>query len=189
MIPTAFFARDPVSCARELIGARLVWGRCTGIIVETEAYAAKNDEACHTFFRPSTRDFISRNRAGTSYVYLNYGVHWMLNILVKGREDGFVLIRALEPIAGIKIMKSRRGVKNIKQLCSGPGKLTQALEISGKHHEIDLCQRDSRCFVAAAMPVQIVADGRIGISRARTLPWRFTLEGSEFLSARVRPLR
>ena len=189
MIPAAFFTRDPVSCARELIGTRLVWGRCTGTIVETEAYAAENDEACHTFFRPSTRDFVSRNTPGTSYVYLNYGVHWMLNVLVKGRQDGFVLIRALEPIAGIKIMKSRRGVENIKQLCSGPGKLTQALEISGKNHEIDLCQRNSRCFVAAATPAQTVADGRIGISRATILPWRFTLAGSEFLSARVRPVR
>lgn len=189
MISKAFFARDPVSCARELIGARLVWGRCAGVIVETEAYAAENDEACHTFFRPSTRDFVSRNSAGTSYVYLNYGVHWMLNVLVKGRRNGFVLIRALEPIAGIKKMESRRRVENMKQLCSGPGKLTQALEISGKHHEIDLCRDRSRCFVAPATPIQIVADGRIGISRATALPWRFTLKGSEFLSARVRPLR
>ncbi len=93
IIPASFFERDPLICARELIGAELFWGNCSGVLVETEAYNAINDEACHTFMRPSTRAFIERNKAGAAYVYFNYGMHWMLNVLVKGQENGFVLIR------------------------------------------------------------------------------------------------
>src|SRR5213075_3062116 len=121
MIGRAFFRRDPLSCARELVGAELVWGECAGIIVETEAYLARNDEAAHTFTRPSARAFIEQNKPGAAYVYFNYGVHWMLNVLVKGgRADGFVLIRALEPTRGIPLMRKRRGVHDLVRLCSGP---------------------------------------------------------------------
>ena len=133
-----FFRSDPLICARELIGARLNWGRCAGIIVETEAYCAVGDEAAHTFVRPSARTFVERHKAGTAYVYFNYGVHWMLNVLVKGKQDGFVLFRALEPVSGLELMRRRRGVEEVRQLCSGPGKLTQALDITGRHHEMDL---------------------------------------------------
>src|SRR6185312_9171499 len=121
MLSASFFRRDPLTCARELIGTELLWGRCSGIIVETEAYTALNDEAAHTFTRPSARAFIERNKAGAAYVYFNYGVHWMLNVLVKGTEEGFVLIRALEPRRGVELMKRRRGVNDLRQLCSGPG--------------------------------------------------------------------
>ncbi len=101
MVDGAFFQRDPLACARELIGTELVWGRCAGIIVETEAYLVENDEACHTFSRPSARSFVERNKGGACYIYFNYGVHWMLNVLVKGGpRDGLILIRALEPTAG-----------------------------------------------------------------------------------------
>ena len=99
--PRVFFKRDPLTCARELIGTELIWDDCSGIVVEVEAYAAINDEAAHTFTRPSARSFIERNNAGAAYVYFNYGMHWMLNVLVKGDENGFVLIRALEPRKGI----------------------------------------------------------------------------------------
>jgi DNA-3-methyladenine glycosylase len=139
MIRASFFRRDPLTCARELIGTELIWGECSGVVVEVEAYAAIDDEAAHTFTRPSARSFIERNKAGTAYVYFNYGVHWMLNVLVKGNANGFVLIRALEPRQGIELMKRRRGVNDLRQLCSGPGKITQAFAISGRHHEIDLC--------------------------------------------------
>src|SRR5579884_4467702 len=108
IILARFFQRDPVTCARELIGAELVWGECSGIVVETEAYAALNDEAAHTFTRPSARSFIERNQAGAAYVYWNYGMHWMLNVLVKGEANGFVLIRALEPRRGVELMKKDR---------------------------------------------------------------------------------
>jgi len=183
MIGRSFFRRDPLSCARELIGAELVWGECAGIIVEVEAYAAVNDEAAHTFTRPSARAFIECNKAGAAYIYFSYGNHWMLNVLVKGEENGFVLIRALEPKTGIDRMKTRRGIDDVKRLCSGPGKLTQALDINDRHHEMDLCADPGHCFVFNKDAIfDVVADKRIGISRSAHLPWRFTLRGSPFVS-------
>jgi DNA-3-methyladenine glycosylase len=184
IIPVSFFERDPLICARELIGAELIWGNCSGVLVETEAYNAIDDEACHTFMRPSTRAFIERNKAGAAYVYFNYGMHWMLNVLVKGRENGFVLIRALEPRTGIERMKKRRKLDDVKRLCSGPGKLTQALDITDRHHEMDLCADPGHCFAQnAEATVKVVADQRIGITRSAHLPWRYTLHGSPFVSA------
>jgi len=187
IIRASFFKRDPIRCARELIGTELIWSDCSGVIVETEAYNAKDDEACHTFMRPSTRAFIERNKAGAAYVYFNYGMHWMLNVLVKGKESGFVLIRALEPRKGIERMKKRRRLDDEKRLCSGPGKLTQALGITRRYHEMDLCADSRYCFAfnadARLRRVDVVADKRIGISRSAHLPWRFTLSGSPFVSA------
>ena len=187
MIQEDFFRRDPLTCAAGLIGATLVWGRCTGIIVETEAYFEKNDEAAHTFTRPSARAFIERNHAGAAYVYFNYGVHWMLNVLVKGGSaNGFVLFRALQPVDGISLMRKRRGVHDAVKLCSGPGKLTQALNITGHHHEIDLCSDARHCFLPRPEKVEVVADERIGITRSAHLPWRFTLKDSKFVSRPVK---
>lgn len=183
IIRASFFKRDPLICARELIGSELIWGDCSGIVVEVEAYAAINDEAAHTFTRPSARSFIERKNAGAAYVYFNYGMHWMLNVLVKGNENGFVLIRALEPRKGIEQMKKRRGVNDLKSLCSGPGKLTQALSITGRDHEIDLCADPRHCFARNSnMSADVVADMRVGITRSADYPWRFTLKGSEFVS-------
>ncbi|MGI9086151.1 MAG: DNA-3-methyladenine glycosylase [Chthoniobacterales bacterium] len=187
LIGSDFFERDPLSCARELIGTHLIWGRCAGTVVETEAYCAEKDEACHTFFRPSTRVFVARNHAGAAYIYLNYGVHWMLNVLVKGEADGFVLVRALQPTAGLVLMQKRRGLEDARQLCSGPGKLTQALAINFGDHERDLCADARHAFHFGDALADVVADGRIGISRAANLPWRFTLRGSPFVSRVVKP--
>ena len=188
IIRASFFKRDPIRCARELIGAELIWGDCSGVIVETEAYNAKDDEACHTFMRPSTRAFIERNKAGAAYVYLNYGMHWMLNVLVKGDANGFVLIRALEPRTGIEQMKKRRQSDDVKRLCSGPGKLTQALDITDRHHETDLCADPRHSFACNSNAfADVVADKRIGITRSADHPWRFTLRGSEFVSVPAKP--
>ncbi len=185
MIGASFFQRDPLQCARELIGTQLVWGRCAGIIVETEAYLTENDEACHTFFRAKARSYVERNRAGAAYIYLNYGVHWMLNVLVKGApRTGFILVRAIEPTNGIDLMQRRRGLKRIQQLCSGPGKLTQALRITLRDHEIDLCADRGRCFVERDAEPEVIADPRIGITRSADLLWRFTLRDSPFVSMR-----
>src|SRR5213594_2413628 len=173
LVRRPFFQRDPLTCARELIGTELIWGDCSGIVVEVEAYAAIDDEAAHTFTRPSARSFIERNKAGASYVYFNYGVHWMLNVLVKGNENGFVLIRALEPTRGIALMRKRRDVHDVHRLCSGPGKLTQALGITGRHDEMDLCGNENHCFRKPAASIDVVADERIGIRRSAHLPWRF----------------
>jgi DNA-3-methyladenine glycosylase len=186
-LPCSFFARDPLDCARELVGTELVWGKCSGIIVETEAYLTLNDEACHTFTRPSTRAFVERNNPGAIYIYFNYGVHWMLNLLVKGgARSGLILIRALEPRRGVALMKKRRGVDDVRRLCSGPGKLTQALAITDRHHEKCICAGTRHYILPRPSDVQVVADPRIGISRSKDFPWRFTLRGSEFVS---RPLR
>ncbi len=187
VVSASFFRRDPLTCARELIGTELIWDECSGIVVEVEAYAAIDDEAAHTFTRPSARSFIERNKAGAAYVYFNYGVHWMLNVLVKGDANGFVLIRALEPRRGVELMKRRRGVNNLRQLCSGPGKITQAFAITGRDHEMDLCSDPRHCFIFNSIETfGVVADKRIGISRSEDLPWRFTLRDSPFVSRAVK---
>jgi DNA-3-methyladenine glycosylase len=184
IIGQSFFQRDPLLCARELIGTELVWGECAGLVVETEAYLTEGDEASHTFWRPSTRDFVARNKAGAAYIYLNYGVHWMLNVLVKGApRTGLILIRALEPRRGISLMRSRRNLEDVRRLCSGPGKLTQALDITMRHHEMDLCAERRHCFAERNdTTLEVVADARIGITRSADLPWRFTLRGSKHVS-------
>lgn len=193
-IPRAFFQRDPVTCARELIGCTLVWGDCAGVVVETEAYAAEGDEACHTWSRPSARAFVAAHPPGAAYVYFNYGVHWMLNVLVKGgTADGFVLFRALEPVKGVAQMLERRLLARRKAgatladtaLCSGPGKLAQALGVTGEDHGRDFCADNAAGFYGPPAPMDIVAAPRIGISRAQHLPWRFVLAGSPHISVRV----
>ena len=186
MLRASFFQRDPLSCAHDLVGCELNWESCAGFIVETEAYNAIGDEACHCFMRPSARAFVERNRPGAAYIYFNYGVHWMLNVLVKGKENGFVLIRAIEPTRGIALMRKRRGVHDLHRLCSGPGKLTQALGITGRDHEIDLCNDEKHCFRNAGRPIDVIADERIGIQRSAHLQWRFTLRDSVHVSRKVR---
>ncbi len=188
MLPRPFFQTDPLACAAALIGTELVWGKCAGLVVETEAYLVEGDEACHTFMRPSTRAFVARNQAATCYIYFNYGVHWMLNFLVKGGpRDGLILIRALEPTRGLALMRKRRDREEVRQLCSGPGKLTQALAIDKRHYEIDLAADPAHGFHPRPNEkVEVVADPRIGISRAKDFPWRFTLAGSSYVSRAVR---
>lgn len=180
-----FFRRDPLTCSRDLIGCVFRWHGCEGRIVETEAYAEHGDEACHTWNRPSAREFIARHDAGTAYVYLNYGVHWLFNIVVKSPEgSGFVLFRALEPVSGLEQMRGRRGDLSLHSLCSGPGKLTQALGIAGSVHgtrflggiDTGICKENDR--------IPISVGPRIGISRAADRPWRFGATGSGSLSRR-----
>jgi len=183
-ITREFFQRDPRICSRELIGCELLWNGAGGVIVETEAYSVRNDEACHTFHRLSSRTFVAEKPPGTAYVYLNYGMHWLLNFLVKGgAEDGFVLIRALEPTRGMEEMRQRRGDKEIKNLCSGPGKLTRALGMNGDFHGRDIFDSQGPILILPSDLPRILEGPRIGISRATGLPWRFTKAGSHFLSA------
>ncbi len=177
-----FFQTNPLTAARELLGWQLCFNGCEGIIVETEAYARLDDEACHTWKRPSARSFVEKNRPGTAYVYLNYGVHWLFNILVRGKtpaEDGFVLIRALEPLRGMELMKERRPA-NSADLCGGPGKLTQALGINASHHGIDLFTTPGWSFKKENTKKnefrEIITTPRIGISVARERLWRFMLQ-------------
>jgi DNA-3-methyladenine glycosylase len=189
VIGAEFFQRDPLICARELIGCTLVWGECAGIVVETEAYCATGDEACHTFTRSGARDFVARHTAGAAYVYFNYGMYWLLNVLVKdGPMDGFVLLRALEPTQGLELMVQRR--RTVRQsttidhpsLSSGPGKLTIALGVDGRDHGRPLCTGQPPGFLPRPAAVEVETSPRIGISRATDLRWRFTLRGSAFIS-------
>jgi DNA-3-methyladenine glycosylase len=106
-------------------------------------------------------------------------------VLVKGNENGFVLIRALEPTRGIALMRKRRDVHDLHRLCSGPGKLTQALAITGRHDEMNLCANENYCFRRLAATIDVVADERIGIRRSAHLPWRFTLRDSAHVSRKV----
>ena len=182
----SFFQRDFLTVAEELVGSSLIWGECEGIVVETEAYASVGDEACHTFSRKSTREFVQEKAPGTAYVYLNYGMYWLLNVLVKdptGNADGIILIRALEPTAGLDVMRKRRRKDTVHALCSGPGKLGQALGITGEHHGLDLCDGPNGFKARAeAGTREVETDVRIGISRAVDFPWRFLLKASPYVS-------
>jgi DNA-3-methyladenine glycosylase len=190
MIDRTFFEGDPLACAKSLIGCELVWGETSGVIVETEAYAEHGDAASHTFLRRGTREFIQRNPAGTLYVYLNYGIHWLLNFLVKGRAaNGFVLIRALEPVRGIALMAERRGLSELHRLCSGPGKLTQALAIDQKFHGRDFFTMAEAKLLRGLQSIEIDIDRRVGITKAVELDWRFLLSGSASVSIQKRITR
>jgi len=173
LLSPEFFQNDPVDCARDLIGCRFQWGPCAGRIVETEAYHAVGDEACHTFLRPTARAFVDSHQAGDAYVYLNYGVHWLFNILIKGPTgNGFVLIRALEPEEGVATMRERRGNFPDKLLMAGPGRLTQALGINGRDHGSRFLENGLGGLEKRKAP-SIVSGPRIGISKATELHWRF----------------
>lgn len=183
LLAPSFFESDPVSCARSLIGAHFQWNGCIGRIVETEAYLSLNDPACHTWSRPSARAFVDSQRAGDAYVYMNYGVHWLFNVLVKGSEgSGFVLLRALEPIAGIEQMRQRRGGVKDQLLGAGPGRLTRAFGIDGSAHGSRFLEQPGCGVIRPGKSVEICAGGRIGISKATENPWRFGDPASPSLS-------
>lgn len=188
MLPVSFFQRDVITVARELIGVELVWHKCSGIIVETEAYAVENDEACHTASRPSAREFVKAKPPGAAYVYFNYGMYWLFNLLVKGGErDGLILIRALEPVQGIAEMQSRRGRERLHDLCSGPGKLAMALGITGEDHGTPMAGKGRPSGAGLRMPSRglvhgVASDIRVGISKAVDHPWRFLAQGCRHVS-------
>jgi DNA-3-methyladenine glycosylase len=181
-----FFDRPPRPVARDLIGCELLYEGVGGIIIETEAYEAE-DEACHAFIGRTSRTDVLFGPPGHAYVYLCYGIHRMLNVVTE--PDGIaaaVLIRALEPTAGIETMRARRGLtgESTRNLCSGPGKLCAALGI-----ELDLTRASlteppfSLTGREAGMKrPRIVAGPRIGITKAADLPWRYCLAGSRYLS-------
>lgn len=177
------FLDEPASVvAGGLIGALLTFEGVGGLIVETEAYEA-DDPASHSFSGPTARNAAMFGPPGHAYVYRSYGMHWCFNVVC--RSGSAVLVRALEPTAGIPAMVRRRGVEDVRALCSGPGKLCQALAITQAQNGMPLGRGALRLAVASTRP-QIVAGPRIGISKAADTPWRFGLAGSRFLS---RPFR
>lgn len=175
-----FFDLPFLTVARELIGKTLLWQGCGGRITEVEAYGIEDDPACHTATRKSSRLFCQENPPGTAYVYLNYGMHWMLNVLA---HDGIILIRALEPQHGIATMQERRRQQALRALCSGPGKLGQALGLTGADHGSDL----TGSIFCCAGSHEIITDRRIGISKAVDFPWRFLEKDSPWVSVPASP--
>ncbi|MDL2407364.1 DNA-3-methyladenine glycosylase [Rhizobium calliandrae] len=175
----AFFSRDAVVVASDLIGSRLTIAGAGGRIVETEAYRP-DDEASHSFRGPTARNAAMFGPAGRVYIYRSYGIHWCLNFVCKAASA--VLIRALEPESGIEDMIRRRGVANFIDLCNGPGKLTQALGVDISLNGLAL---DAAPFeIGMAEPVPVVAGKRIGITKNVEPLWRFGAVGSRFVSRR-----
>ncbi len=167
--------------ARALIGATLLVDGVGGVIVETEAYD-QVDPASHTHRGPTARNAAMFGPSGHAYVYRSYGIHWCLNFTCRPAGHGAgVLIRALEPRTGLDRMRARRGVDDVRLLCSGPGRLGQALGITMAHYGLPL---DRPPFFVAAPDdaVEAVVGPRIGISKAIDAPWRFGLLGSKFVS-------
>jgi DNA-3-methyladenine glycosylase len=157
------------------------------MIVETEAYD-ETDSASHTYGGHTARNAVMFGPPGRAYVYRSYGIHWCLNFVCAPAGHGAgVLIRALAPTAGLEQMRARRGLDAIRLLCSGPGRLCQALAVSHMHNGLRLDRRPFRVVARHdAASVAVHAGVRIGISKSRELPWRFVLAGSPFLS---QPLR
>jgi DNA-3-methyladenine glycosylase len=184
----AFYNRPVLEVARDLIGCVVSRDGSGGVIVETEAYH-QSEPASHSYVGLTERNRVVFGPPGRAYIYLSYGIHACLNAVCEPEGVGAaVLIRALEPVTGIELMRERRGLARLEDLCSGPGKLTQALGISLEDNGYDLVAgpvvfaRRPRAWRDAAVSV----DRRIGITKAVELPWRFTATGSRFVSRRVR---
>jgi DNA-3-methyladenine glycosylase len=187
-LPAAFYDRPVVEVARALLGCELSHAGTAGVIVETEAYH-ESEPASHAFIGLTARTEVLFGRPGLAYLYRSYGIHACLNAVCEPAGVGAaVLIRALDPVEGIEAMSARRGLDRLEDLCSGPGKLTQALAITLELNGSDLVHGP---IVISAPPSgweapEIVAGERIGITKAVELPWRFGVAGSRFLS---RPFR
>ena len=177
------FAGNSEIVARELIGAVLLVDGVGGRIVETEAYD-RADPASHSFSGPTARNASMFGPPGRAYVYRSYGIHWCLNFVCREAGHGAgVLIRAIEPLEGIDTMRERRGLDDVRLLCSGPGRVGQAL---GIEHAMNGCRLDKPPFkvLARERDCDIVTGPRVGISKAMEVHWRFGLAGSRYLSKR-----
>jgi DNA-3-methyladenine glycosylase len=179
-----FFARSVHEVARDLVGCSLAVGPAAGVIVETEAYDA-TDPACHAYIGRTARNEVLFGAPGHAYVYLSYGIHSLLNAVAEPEGSAAaVLIRALEPTEGVEIMRERRGRGELEELCSGPGKLTEALGVGLDLNGAALDRPPFELFdrEAAWNGRKILTSPRIGITKAAELPWRYCASGSRFVS-------
>jgi DNA-3-methyladenine glycosylase len=179
-----FFDRSVHEVARELIGCTVAVGGAAGVIVETEAYDA-TDPACHAYIGRTGRNEVLFGEPGHAYVYLSYGIHSLLNFVAEpAGSAAAVLIRALEPTDGLELMRRRRGRDELEELCSGPGKLTEALGVGLDLNGADLMRPPFELIEPEAGwdGAEVVAGARIGITKAAELPWRYCVAGSRFVS-------
>jgi DNA-3-methyladenine glycosylase len=177
----AFFGRSVHEVAPDLIGATFLVNAVGGIIVEVEAYH-HTEAAAHSFRGPTPRNLVMFGPPGFSYVYRSYGIHWCVNFVCEQEGSASaVLIRALQPTHGIAAIRRRRGLHDERSLCSGPGKLCEALGITIAHSELPL-DKPPIALHARIGKVEVVSGLRIGITKAVELPWRYGLKGSRFLS-------
>ena len=182
----AFFRRSVLAVAPDLIGATLLFNGVGGRIVEVEAYH-HTDPAAHSFGGPTARNAVMFGPPGYAYVYRSYGLHWCLNFVCEPKGSASaVLIRALEPTAGLGTMRRRRGITDIRLLCAGPGRLCQALGVTGAHNGLPLDKAPFELIAPASVP-EVAVGPRIGITKAAEKPWRYGLKGSPFLSRRFSP--
>ncbi len=190
-LPTSFYLQDTREAAKKLLGQILVrtlpgGERLSGVIVETEAYL-KDDPACHAYKGQTPRNAMMFGPPGHAYVYFTYGLHMMLNLVCapEGTAEA-VLIRALEPVDGVDLMRMNRGgIAETKQLTNGPGKLAQALALTRlDHNGLDITTRGSELYILPhpAAPFETVETTRIGISQGVDLPWRYYVRGNEYVS-------
>jgi DNA-3-methyladenine glycosylase len=185
VLPRSFYRRPTVEVARDLLGKWIVHDATAGKIVEVEAYLGEGDLAAHSAAGLTPRTRVIFGPPGHAYVYLSYGMHECLNIVAApAGAVGCVLIRALEPAAGVDVMRGRRkAARSDRELASGPGKLTQALGITRAHYGVDMTRGD---LVVRRPPdpraIEIDVTPRIGITKDADLPLRFTIRGNEFIS-------
>jgi DNA-3-methyladenine glycosylase len=184
LLRRSFFARSVHEVAPELIGVTLLVDGVGGRIVEVEAYD-QEDPASHAYRGRTSRNAVMFGPPGHVYVYRSYGIHWCLNLVCGGiGVPEAALIRALEPTAGVAEMRNRRGTDDVRALCSGPGKLCQALGITGAHDGFPLDRPPFRLNERKEIP-EIVTAPRIGITRATDLSWRYLEAGSRYVSRRT----
>jgi DNA-3-methyladenine glycosylase len=177
----SFFDRPVLSVAPELIGATVLVNGVGGRIVEVEAYH-HTDPAAHSYRGMTERNAVMFGPPGYAYVYRSYGIHWCLNFVCEAEGSASaVLIRALEPVAGIAAMRRRRGAEDLRALCSGPGKLCEALGVTHRHNGLPL-DRAPFALRARQEAPDVAVGLRIGITKAVDHPWRFGMKGSRFLS-------
>lgn len=184
MIGRDFFDRSSLEVAQALIGVKLLVDGVGGAIVETEAYAP-DDPASHSFPGPTPRNAVMFGPPGHAYIYLSYGIHWMLNFVCSNASA--VLIRAIVPETGIERMAERRGISTVRDLCRGPGRVGQALGVGSSHYGLPLDQPPFALMPGMGPAAAVVSGVRIGITKAVDQPWRFGLAGSPFLSRPIPP--
>ena len=186
LLSSQFYRREVCIVARELIGCVLqtdaAEGMTSGLIVETEAYH-QSEPASHSYCGETQRNAAMFEWGGVAYVYRSYGVHWCMNVVVGDLGEGAaVLIRALEPLEGLALMRQRRGLGGDAALATGPGNLCKAMGITSEHNGRSLRSRNLRIFAGLHGDVDIRATPRIGISKATRKPWRFVWRGHDCVS-------